>query len=226
MGVVSIFLAVTLGYFTAFPPSPQLGPLFLGITVTTMVLFPFVRRAITKSMIKAVDVEALERSYDLLDQKRDNISAYIRIARSLYERGLAGHAIGIMDNALSAVQNLPFDYERGELRAWKAQTKNPKYFKPLTCFHCGHKNSPGIVFCESCGWRYLVDHVRGSWGGGELARKLIGGWSVAVILLFAIPLSASMLPPIPAVVLIVFELALGAFVAFRTFFGGLGSSQA
>ena len=55
-GFAGIVLALGLGYEAINPPVPQLAPLTVVAVFITVIMFPFVRTAMDKKALKAIDI--------------------------------------------------------------------------------------------------------------------------------------------------------------------------
>ncbi len=216
-GFLGLCAGIALGALTVFSPNPALSPLLLAAAVSIVVLFPFVRSLVNRHALAQLDVEQVERSYEMLEQKPSNSAASLRLARVLYSRGIRGHAIRIAESAFQGMPSSFFQDEARMLQQWKLQTTEPNEFRDLPCARCGELNSAGTLFCTRCKAPFLLDYARGRWVEGSAAQKLIATWFLAVVLLVAIPFTASLLTPTVGVVLICIEVALGVFVLVRAF---------
>lgn len=216
-GILAIALGLMLGYLTSNPPVDSMAPLFFLMVVGTMVFFPFLRHAIHRRELAALDLERLEDAYRGLNQNSRNPLPAFRLAEILWDRGLPGHAIAIADRALTGQQVDVFRDEIQVIKRWKATPLKPDAYRSLACLRCRTLNPPGEFFCVKCGDDFLMDIARGAWLPRSVALKWLGGWILVVMLLAAVPAAAQLLPPALAVPVIVGALGLGGFAAYRGF---------
>ena len=213
-----MLVAVVLGVLTMSPPDPRLSPVFFGTVMMTVLFFPFVKAALNKRALHRVDVEQLEKAYEVLHQKPANVGCELRIARILYDKGLPGHAIGIAERVLQNSPGSIFAEEQRMLAQWRAASHGRNLNEQILCVDCGVKNSPGRTHCTRCGAPYPMDYLKGRLVGGSMARKLIGAWIAAVAAIAGMPLISTTLPPsmaLPAIFgLVVFVTAL-IWLAFK-----------
>lgn len=222
-GLAGIGVGVALGYFSFNPPTESLRVFMALSIVVTAIAYPFVRAALTKRALVAIDVEAMEDAYELLRLKPDNHSLKLKIARILYERGQVQPALAIGIEASKHLSENLFAEEHRMVGRWRRQNPAVKGDRPILCSNCGHPNASGTVFCESCQAPYLLDLARGAWVGREFARKLIAAWVAGILALAGIPLASS-LPPAAAIIVIVAIMA-GAIFLLWTAFRVVGEAQ-
>lgn len=216
-GLAGIVLGGLLGLLTVNPPIPGTGPLFFCMILATMLIYPVLRLAIQKREMVSIDIEQIESAYEALSQKPDNVGAKIKLSKGLFDRGMPGPAIAIMEGALLGMpRNLVSD-ELRTLSSWKLQASDPNHFRPLTCLSCSAVNQPSDIFCKRCRGAYLLERAKGAWMGSTLIKKVIGVWIVVVLLVGAIPATAAGLPMAAAVPLIVVEVAFGVWLCIRAF---------
>lgn len=222
-GVIGVFLAVGLGYEAINPPVPELAPLTVIAVLLTVVMFPFVRRAIDKRELRGVDVEALERGYQALSVRPDNLLAKIKIAKVLFDLGICGHALRIAESLTSNMTPRFFSDELRMVRNWQRMKLEARFFAPIVCAECHTANAPGGLFCSQCGSPYLLDFAKGRIVGPQLGRKLVSTWIALIAILIGIPMAKS-LPPAPAITTILGMMTVAivmVFLAFRDSTGGL-----
>lgn len=216
-GIVSILLAVTLGFFTSNPPIPEMAPVFFLLVLATVVVFPYLRSAFRRHELAMIDVESMEGAYEALVQKPDNDGALLRIATIAYSRALPGHAVRIAERALA---NLPAQHYKSEtamVADWKRKITDPEHFRPVPCQSCGKMVNPGEIVCAGCGSRFLIDYARGAWVSVELAKKLLASWMALILIAVGIPSAVRWLPPGFAVFVILCLLLGGAWIALQAF---------
>lgn len=218
VGFMGILLAVALGALTMSPPDPRLSPVILISVILTTVLFPSVRQMFVARGHRSIDADIVEKAYASLRAKPANIGSEIKIASVLYDRGLPGHAVAIVERVLTNVPQGVFGEERRMLCTWKARTPISRFQQAIMCAACGASNPPGPVYCTKCGAPFLLDFIRGRLMAGGLAAKLVGSWLAAVAATVGIAWAAIRLPPgaaIAAMTVIAVLLAAAIWAMFR-----------
>jgi hypothetical protein len=217
-GVIGISAAMVLGFLSLNPPEPMLSPILMIAALATLVLAPLTRIMMNRSALSSLEVEAIGRAYEMLATKPDNFGAKIRLARSLYNKGIQAHAIAIAENALSTVPERLFPEEHRMLAQWRNQAHELESPVRIRCIECGVPNFPGTVFCSSCGAPFLLDYAQGKWIKSSTVKRVVAGWAVALMALVGIPVAASSLPIYIAAPAILVLLILGIWMlqgAFR-----------
>lgn len=218
MGLFGICFGLTLGLLSVSPPAPGLGPLFFAAAVVTLLATPIARMTIDRVALASIDVEAIERSYEMLRMRPDNYSAKLRLAKALYNKGLILHAVAIGEEALKVASDVAFSEEKYMLRRWKNQI--PQAVKPtkdIRCINCGTMNEPGLILCKKCGHAHLLSYTKGQFVKPSIAKRLVACWMVAMMAIIGIPLSVSTMPPVAAVGVIVVLFAFGTYFLVRAF---------
>ncbi len=216
-GIVGAMLGIVLGAAIMLQPNPQLAP-FLVVGVFTLVaIFPWLRSIAQKRELAMIDIDAIERAYEQLQERPDGFGPRIRIARLIYARGLHGHAIVLAEETLKPLPRSIVEDDMRQLRLWKLAAQ-PHDFQSITCVDCGRENPPGTLFCSRCRAPILLFHARGAWTGRKTTRKLLAAWVACMAGMVGIPLAATTMPPAMSGV-VVSLLLLGAaglvYVAFR-----------
>ncbi|MCW5938501.1 MAG: hypothetical protein KF884_06875 [Fimbriimonadaceae bacterium] len=190
-GIVVLGLAIGLGMVTIAPPVPGLGVwIFLGAVVTTL-MFPFVRKAMTRRAMMEIDLEQIQRLCEGLKTNPGNTGALWRLAQLTYHMGLQGQAFKIAETAVDQMPRKLFPAEHREFDQWKAAVR-PSVIRPAHCIGCSIPLTAGTVWCPSCGRAHILDLARGRWFGPNTANKLIGVWALALIALVGLPLAGSL----------------------------------
>ena len=215
-GILACSVALVLGVLTTAPPAKGLTPYLFSAAVGTVIAYPLVRRYLNRRALDQLDVERVERADDMLRQRPDNVSAMLRIARVLYERGLAEHAVAVGQRALQNAPRSRFDEEYRELGRWKLGTRDPALFGSVACLRCRAANAPGTVFCMRCRSPLMLDYVRGGWNSAGAGRKLIAVWILLMFALVGVPL-ALRLTTTGAIATTLVLLGLGVGVAWFAF---------
>lgn len=214
-GLLGVIFAGFLGFLSFNPPDPSLSPYVFVMATVSLVLLPFIRHLVSRHDLAKFQLENVERSYDALRQKSNNLGAQIKLAKALHERGLQAHAAAIVELGLQGLDSKVFSDDFRMLRQWK-QHIAPEEYRPLPCLHCDHLNPPGTFFCAGCGRGYLEDYAKG-WTSGGLLRKVVAVWVVGVLMIIGIPLISKSAPPniaiicIPVLVVLAAVLLLSAF---------------
>lgn len=227
LGFIGIVIGVGLGVLTVNPPNPDLAPVVFLAIVATMAFFVPLRNAMNSRALVALDMSLIERAYLQLEHKPNDFGARMRIAKMIYQRGLFGHAITIAEEALKHMPEEFFLEEHKMVQRWKGSEYAPSQFRALPCVECGMGNPPGSFHCSRCGSRFLLDQAKGKWVGRTMARKLMAGWATLMAVFVLIPLAATSLPPVSAVVTVAGIGILVLIVLYVAFFAKLrlGAAQ-
>ena len=222
-GIAGVFVAIGLGYEAINPPVPQLAPLTVVAVFVTVLMFPFVRSAMDKRALRSVDIEALEKAYQALGVRPDNVIAKFRIAKLLFDLGICGHALRIGESLVPVMPQRFFSEELRTVRRWQSMQLEARFFSPVHCAECHTLNDAGMIFCQKCGSAFLLDFAKGRVVGKRLGKKLISTWISLVAVLIGIP-AARALPPGPCVAVVtgmmIFSVGM-VFIAFRDPTGGV-----
>ncbi len=224
-GFGGIAVAIGLGYEAINPPVPQLAPLTVIAVFITVFMFPFVRTAMDKRALKQIDIDALEKSFGALSLRPDNVMAKLKIARHLWDLGVCGHAIRIVESLLPSMPQNFFSEDIRMLKKWHMMKVEAHYFSPIVCAECHTSNGPGLLFCRQCGAPFLLDFVKGHVVGTRLGKKLIATWISLIAVLIGIP-AAKAMPPVPSIIAIVVMMLFAVtivFVAFRDTTNGVAT---
>ena len=224
-GLGGIAVAIGLGYEAINPPVPQLAPLTVVAVFITVFMFPFVRSAMDKRALRSIDIEALEKAYASLGMRNDNVMAKIRIANILWDLGVCGHAIRIVEALLPSMPQRFFMEDIRMLKRWHMMRVEAHFFAPIVCAECHTSNEGGILFCRQCGAPFLLDFVKGKVVGNRLGKKLISTWVSLIAVLIGIP-AAKAMPPGPSIALIVLMMLFATamvYMAFKDPTGGVAA---
>ena len=222
-GIAGVGVAIGLGYEAINPPVPQMAPLTVLAVLLTVLMFPFARAAMNRRQLRNIDIENLEKAYQSLGIRPDNIIAKFRIAKILFELGVCGHAVRIGESLQPHMHPRFFTDELRTLRRWQMTHLEARLFAPVRCADCHALNDPGVLFCRQCGSAFLLDFVRGKVVGHRLGRKLVSTWIALVAMLIGIPV-ARLLNPAASIGIIVLMMVFSIIIvllAFRDTTGGV-----
>ncbi len=192
-GFLGICMGLALGYFTLKPPLPILSPVLFGVTWLTVLLYPVITSSLDKRALVAIDLDSLDKAYNALAQKPDNVGLKLKVARLVYSRGLLGHAIVLGEEALKGMPDQLFQDEHKMINAWKMAAGNPTEVRSLPCLECGYPNAAGRIHCEKCGSPFLLHHAKGKWLGPNLAKRVVACWAAGIALFLGVPMALSFL---------------------------------
>jgi hypothetical protein len=215
-GMLGSILAVVLGLFTMWPPVPALAPLFLFSVIAIIALYPFVRNILEKRAHVQIDVEAVERAYDSLDEKPGNFGARWRLAQVLYTRGVNGHAVAIAEDLLQGADAQVFHDEMRILARWREDVR-PDTIRALPCMECHTMCDPGELYCPRCNSKFLLDYAKGRWLGRRSVRRLIALWVAGVAGLVGVPTAATALPASAGVFVVPLLMLIAVLIVWRAF---------
>ncbi len=123
--------------------------------------------------LRSVDIEALERAYTALAQKPDNTIVRFKIAKTLFDLGVCGHAMRIVEGMQPEMPPRFFAQELRTLKQWHMMQLEARYFTPIICSECQTPNDPGLVFCRQCNAPFLLNFAKGKVIGTRLGKKLM-----------------------------------------------------
>lgn len=216
-GFCGIILACAVGFLAVNPPHPSLSPIFVLVAIVTIAVAPVARTAMNRAALQSIEVEAIERAYEMLSTKPDNFGAKIRLARALWTKGIRSHAIAIADGALKSAPESLFTEELRQVAHWKAASaKDPGVIR-IRCVDCGIPNDPGGMFCSRCGAPFLLDYAQGKWMKSGVLKRVTAGWIAAVAALVAIPSVAVALPPVVSLIVVPLLVFVGAWMLYAAF---------
>ena len=216
-GILGIMLALAVGFLAVNPPHPSLAPVFVVIAVVTIAVAPVTRAAMNRAALQSIEVEAIERAYEMLSTKPDNFGAKIRLARALWGKGIRSHAVAIADGALRNAPEQMFADEHRMLKQWKSSEEESPGIQRIRCVDCGVPNLPGGMFCSRCGAPFLLDYAQGKWVKSGVIKRVTAGWIAAVAALVAIPSAAVMLPPVASIIIVPVVLFVGGWMLYAAF---------
>jgi len=224
-GILGVFFAFGLGYEAINPPVPAMAPLTVIAVLVTVVMFPFARTAMDRRQLRGIDIEALERSYQALSVRPDNVIAKFKIAKCLFDLGVCGHALRIAESLAPHMPQRFFTEELRTLRKWQMMQIEGRFFAPISCAECQTSNPPGNLFCEKCGSAFLLDFAKGKVVGKRLGKKLVSTWIALIAVLVGLP-AAKALPPGPCIAtvasMLIFAVTM-VYFAFRDTTGGVAA---
>ena len=193
-GLAGLFALVILMMVAVWVPDQKMAaPVFL-ITVVTMAFFPFAETYLERTGLDSAETDRLDKAHRELAVRPENVPARFDLARALYDRGLAGHAISPAEDALSGLstQRDPFSNRSQRdlfvnedilVKKWRRELKDPRAFEPVKCPNCGHSNRPGTLACDRCRGPYLLELARRSDRHGRIIGRLLLGWALTAALL-------------------------------------------
>jgi len=192
-GALGIALSVGIGAVAFISPDPATAPSLLLAAISMLVLFPVGRSFREKREMALLDLEQMERAYEMLAKNQNDVGAKLKIAKMLQRRGNTGNAVEVAEAAL---KGMPHDLFTEELRMI-AMWKRTGFFHtlPVVCVTCLARNQGGSVFCYRCGAPVMLHFAKGQWVHPALMRRLLLGWMACVIPIIGIPVAATNLPP-------------------------------
>lgn len=225
-GVIGIAVGMGLGWIGTKPPNPSLTPLVLVVIVATMLSVPIYRLVMNRRALGQLDIESIERAYDLLREKPGNLSGMIRLAKALHTIGMADSAIALLQEALLGQSEQVMRDDFLMLRMWKGSHPHADTTKTVRCPGCTNENPPNVAFCQRCGSAHYLTLARAGWTGDIAARRFVFLWAASAAVIAGIPISATSLPPIGSVVAIFLLVGLGLWLIWAAFKAPQESSSA
>jgi hypothetical protein len=218
-GLVGVTLGLGVGLVAMIAPDVRVAPLIFVACMITLIAAPLVRMMLSRRELNSIDIDAIERAYEALAEKPMNPGLRMRLAKTLYNRGMVAHAIALADDALQHLPKATFEEEHRMVAGWKRTKQAAEPAEAIACMDCGTLNEPGLTHCKKCGARFLLEYARGRWVGRGLARKFIAGWAALMVGIVVVPWLSMALPPaaaIPAIVVLVAVVITLLVLAFRT----------
>jgi len=216
-GLFVISAAIGLAVMAVKPPQPGFGWVYLLLLVGFALMVPVAGHVVEARAHAKIDQESIAKVYRSLQVNPKDLGAIATLAKKLHERGLPGHAIAILENALQGQSGRGVKAELDLLKYWKGQPLRQEDFRPLPCSKCGHKNPAGVLFCVGCRSPYLRAYAS-SWVYGGPGEKLLVAWGLLTLGTVAIPWGIKLLPPIGSILLISAFAVISLFIlvwAFR-----------
>ena len=216
-GLLGIGVGLALGYMCLQPPVPFMQPVsYLSVWIT-LVAFPFVRAGLNQRELRAVDLHALERAYEVLNERPREAMGRFRLAQAAWKMGMTGHAIRIGEGCLPELDPKHFREEHMIVKGWHRQMAPAEMFADYACAQCGGACPPGRTHCPKCGAPFLLDRLKGvaAFGKGT-GRKIVAAWAGGAGALAGVSW-ATTLPPGPAIGAIVVVLGIAFLVVFLAF---------
>lgn len=214
--LAGIAVGIGLGGTALLARDPYMAPLILVGVLVTMAAFPVVRSSLNKRALAQIDIEAIEKAYELLRQKPGNAASKFKLAKTIYNKGMPAHALALAEDAIQQMPEAMFAEEHRILKRWRHYRVPPNQ-GTLSCLECGIVCPPGQTHCQRCGAPFLLDHARGSWVGKGLARKFVAAWIGIMVALVGIPFVAGSFPPGAAIPVIIGLMAVAIVVLVITF---------
>lgn len=217
--IFGLTLTIGLGIVAQNPPERMgyLSPLILFILVASTIVVPVVRFIFSKRELDMIEVESIEGAYRVLVFKPGDLGARMRIARSLWARGVQGPAIALAEMTLENVPEGTMVEEFRTLNSWYREFDADKIDLPLTCLTCGYDNPPYHLHCPKCGSQILLEYAKGKVFNPYFMRRLIASWIAGLGVVVGVPVTALYLPPVVALPLIFFLVIASGTILFRNF---------
>ncbi|MCE9559834.1 MAG: hypothetical protein K8R88_12900, partial [Armatimonadetes bacterium] len=215
LGIGSIAIAFTLGYFTSNPPTPWVGHLLFVVVIGTMAFFPFIRGISNKRMMVNIDIDQMENCYAMLRQRGDNPGTYFQMARLLFERGHVARSLSIGETALKSMPAGLFRVEHAEYKSWLQRSAQIAIQPSAPCPNCLAQIPSDAVICTRCNSEVCMLVLQGRSGGRGQIKKILAAWMLVVGLIIVIPIAASTLPIVASIPIIILGCAGGAVLLFR-----------
>ena len=211
-GILGIALSFGIGAVAFISPDPAMAPSLLLVSISMLVLFPIGRTLREKRDMAMLDVEQVERAYEMLAKNPKDIGAKLKITKMLQRRGNVGNAVEVAEAALKGMPGVLINEEQRMIDMWKRN--GSLHSLPVVCVNCLARNQGGSVFCYRCGAPIMLHFARGQWVHPTLLRRLLLGWMACVIPIIGIPVAATALPPAKSGPIVVLLLSIAGLIGW------------
>ncbi|MBS1706371.1 MAG: hypothetical protein JST40_10880 [Armatimonadetes bacterium] len=217
--VMSSFMMVAVGYFTATAPTPGIAWLFFSIAWGQVVLAHPIRTTVRKIELSKIDYDQADKLMDQIGRTLSLVSV-VRLGEILRQYGLPGHAVAILDRGLQGKPKQMYASEYQTLASWKRQPLAHQDMRPLACDRCNELNPPGEIFCRRCNNKFLLAFIRATVLQGRTEFKLLIAWTVLVAVSVLVLLSRRFLPTWAFIPLALILIAVGVVVVMKALMRG------
>lgn len=203
-GFVGIFGTIAALAVTIFGGGGWVSGAVLIAYISLILTYPFAETKLAETELRGYNIELIDRAYAELNRRPDNVAAAFQLARSLYNYGMRGHAIALSEQTLERVSagSDPlaarpvkdiYRAEFFELKKWKEQSQDPKFFKPINCPKCKLPNPPGHLSCQRCQTPYLLELARSADPRATVMAKLVLAWGLIAAIVPASAMAGKLL---------------------------------
>ncbi|MBL8049258.1 MAG: hypothetical protein JNJ45_11325 [Chthonomonas sp.] len=214
-GIFCICVAFSLGYFTANPPTPALGFVFMGTSVASLLAIPIIKSLTHARAMGSIHQDQIRGYCDTLRQ-RPNPGTEFRVAASVWDTGDMRRAIAIGARVIPDLHKAHFSQEHREFEHWQMRghiRADSLSGETQVCTKCGATTNLSAIFCASCGDTLVLHSVTNSSAG--LVARLMLGWAITVGLIVGLPIVVVKLPGLAAIPVIVLVVAGAAYALVR-----------
>lgn len=235
-GLAGLACCITAFAICIIAGSSLITGIVIIATISLVVTYPFASHKVAEIELSGFNIDLIDRAYQQLHERPDNIPAAFQLARSLYNFGFRGHAIAFSEQTFNNISTVVdpikqtslrshFRNEEYELKNWKLATQDQKFFRPLACPTCKRPNPPGTIVCQACQAPYLLEIARQRDPRPRAMGKLVLAWGLICLIIpiaafigFSVP---GFLAPIGATLLAVSAIGL---ILWRLFKPPLGQT--
>lgn len=216
-GFVALAVGIILLQVTQTTPHK---PLAFACATVAILLAPshyLITKLWNRHQDKTFDGDLLRKLHATIKLNQTNLPAKFRLAETLWDIGMRGHAYGYAATLLPDMNPYYFSREHQTVKKWFSQLGNED-LAPIQCKKCGLKNPPGDIYCSRCKCEYLLLSFTGSEGVDHSASQPAALISVIALLLIGVPAAVLMqLDPIWKIVMATLCLAAAIWVLFANF---------
>ncbi len=194
-GLATFACLILLFAVAVLVPGQKMAIPVIVVVVMAMVFYPFAETQIEKMELERIDYSRIDRAHRELSVRPNNVAARFELASALYDRGMAGTAIVLAEdaiNGLSTEQDLmsmqslrdKFRTEEYMLKKWKRESGiGTEVFQPISCPKCQFANPVGTLECQHCHCAYILELARSRDTNKPMIGKLILGFGLTTLLL-------------------------------------------
>lgn len=224
-GLLGIFMYIAL--IAGVMGSPDaLKVILILVLIASSLLMPFIGSVADTAKLKAMEVDEVARSSQILEKDPNNAPARIALAKGLHKQGRLDEAIEQADWVMQAFPGLSGRL-RPEVDSWKRERDRGGTLDIIICHRCHSENPAVAARCMDCGAAFgtrsgLSQEI---WRQGG-PKMILRGWLVTAGVVTLCAFAWTILPrfvPIPVLgVLTIASVLVGAVLFLRWVGGDLG----
>lgn len=204
VGAIVLFVLLMIMGATIWSHSEIVTGVTLVVLLSLMGFYPYAASQLDRLEMTGIDVTALEKTFKNAIERPDNIALRFQIARTVYDLGLQGHAIAIVESTVATLSNQQDQFQNRSLRdvfrgeeltakQWRRDLRDPLAFREVACPICHHLNPPGQLACLGCGGPFLLELARRLETKRGFIGKLVLAWAIVALFIVSAVISTQVL---------------------------------